>query len=72
MIHDPRKRPTPSGYTAKFADFIRMCDEAKANKVETVVVASPYVLGDNYEEIVESLHRVADAELKLLIAPSKK
>jgi dihydrodipicolinate synthase/N-acetylneuraminate lyase len=56
---------TPPGYERKFADFIRLCAEAKANGTSQVVVAYPWVLGDNYEEVIESLSRLADAGLSL-------
>ena len=59
---------TPPGYEEKFANFIRMCAELKATGVGKLIVASPRDLGDNYEEIVESLSRLAEAELSLHIA----
>jgi hypothetical protein len=34
-----------------------------------VLVHHPEVLGDNYEEIVESLNRLADAQVSLAIIP---
>jgi hypothetical protein len=36
-----------------------------------MVVAYPWALGDNYEELIESLSRVADAGLSLHIVASK-
>lgn len=62
---------TPANYEKKFADFIRLCAEAKANGINEVVVAYPWVLGDNYEEIIESLSRLTDAGLTLRITASK-
>jgi hypothetical protein len=59
---------TPSGYEEKFADFIRLCSEARANGVLEVIVPYPWVLGDNYEEVIESLSRLADANLSLHLA----
>ena len=56
---------TPAGYESKFADFIKMCAETKAGGVKHVLVAYPWVLGDNYQEIIESLSRLADAGLAL-------
>ncbi len=56
-------------YETKFADFIRMCAEAKVNGLEGVVIHNPHALGDNYDEMVESLNRLADAELQLAIVP---
>jgi hypothetical protein len=58
----------PSGYEKKFADFIKLCSEAKAKGATQVTVAFPWVLGDTYEEIIESLARLADAGLLLHIA----
>ena len=63
MNHD-----TPPGYEKKFADFIRLCRESKANGVPNIVVGFPLALGDNYPEIIESLSRLADAGLTLNIA----
>lgn len=48
----------PSDYEKKFADFTRMLAETKE---EAVLIHHPEVLGDDYEEIVESLNRLADA-----------
>jgi len=62
---------SPSVYEKKFADFIRLCSEAKANGVSQVTVAYPWVIGDNYEEVIESLSRLADAGLSLHIAARK-
>jgi hypothetical protein len=58
----------PSGYEKKFADFIKMCAELKGQGVTQIVIASPVALGDNYEEVIESLSRLADAGLALQIA----
>jgi hypothetical protein len=62
---------TPPDYEKKFADFIRLCSESKANGITQVKVAYPWVLGDNYEEVMESLSRLADAGLSLHIAARK-
>jgi hypothetical protein len=56
------------GYETKFADFIRLCQESKANGVPNIVVGFPSALGDNYAEVIESLSRLADAGLTLNIA----
>jgi hypothetical protein len=62
---------TPPGYEEKFADFIRLCSEAKANGTAQVVIGYPWVLGDTYEELIESLSRLADAGLTLHIGARK-
>jgi dihydrodipicolinate synthase/N-acetylneuraminate lyase len=59
-------------YEVKFKDFIRMCADAKQQGADVLIVHHPQVLGDNYEEIVESLNRLAEARLKLLILPSEE
>ncbi len=45
-----------------------MCDDAKTKGLKAVVVANPSVIGDNYDEIIESLSRLARASLALAIA----
>jgi hypothetical protein len=59
----------PSPYEEKFADFIRLLSETKE---EVVLINNPEVLGDNYEEIVESLNRLADGGKHLVIVPRKE
>jgi hypothetical protein len=59
-------RPTPSDYDNKFADFLRLLAETLE---DVVIVHHPQVLGDSYQELVESLNRLADAEKKLVIVP---
>lgn len=59
---------TPPGYEKKFADFIRLCSEAKAKGLTKVIVPNPFMLGDNYAELIESVSRLADAGLALEIA----
>lgn len=61
-------KPPPIGYTVKFEGFIRMCDDAKKTGLQQVAVAHPSVIGDNYDEMVESLSRLAKAGLSLAIA----
>jgi len=58
-----------SDYERKFADFIRMLAESKE---QLVVIHHPEVIGDTYEEIVESLNRLADSEKQLAIVPRKE
>ena len=62
---------TPPGYEKKFADFIKLIAESKASGVKEVLVAYPWVLGDNYAELIESLARLADAGLSLHVGASK-
>lgn len=54
-------------YEEKFASFIKMCEEAKQDNIPQVIISRPRDLGDNYEEIIESLARLAEAGLFLQI-----
>ena len=56
-------------YEEKFRDFIMLLAEARGQGASTVVVQRPEVLGDTYEEIVESLNRLATAGLTLTVVP---
>lgn len=62
---------TPPGYEKKFAGFIQMCSEAKAKGITEVIVSSPSSLGDNYDELIENLSRLAKAGLRLHIVAQK-
>jgi hypothetical protein len=59
-----------AAYEQKFAEFIKMLKERATGDV--VVIATPHALGDTYDEIIESLNRVADAEVHLAIVPRKE
>jgi hypothetical protein len=58
-------------YEEKFANFIRMCLEAKRSHVDAVVVASRWVIGDTEEERQESLMRLEIAGLELIVLDEK-
>ena len=62
------RQTPPDGYEEKFAGFIRACEQAKAEGIPNVVIARPQTLGDTYDEIIQSLWRLADAGLALIIA----
>ena len=61
-------RQTPKDYEKKFAGFVRLCQEARVSGVKQVVVATPSVIGDTRDEMVESLSRLAEAGLTLQVA----
>ena len=46
-------------FVDKFSDLIRLCKETQKGGV--VLIGTPHALGDTYEEIIESLNRIADA-----------
>ena len=51
-------------YETKFADFIRLCEQPSP---KLVIIHNSQALGDDYEEIIESLNRLADAGKHLVI-----
>jgi hypothetical protein len=53
----------------KAASLLQLVAEAKGSGDEVVLVHHPEVLGDDYAEVVESLNRIAEAELFLRILP---
>jgi len=55
-------------YETKFAEFIRLCETPDA---DLVVIADPTVLGDTYEELLESLRRLQRAGKTLALAPTQ-
>ena len=56
---------------ASHAICSKLCTEAKAKGTEQVVIGYPWALGDTYEELIQSLSRLADAELVLHIGARK-
>ena len=56
--------------TDKFKQLDRLVTEATAKgEVDAVIVASPQVLGDTYDELVANLNKLAAAELAVAIVP---
>jgi hypothetical protein len=56
----------PNAYENKFAEFIALLAETRE---DMVMIHHPEVIGDTYEELVESLNRLADAGKKLMVVP---
>lgn len=54
----------------KFREFDRLCREAPAMGIGTVLVAVPEALGDTYAEVMANLHKLREAELVLAIVPA--
>jgi hypothetical protein len=45
-------------YDQKFADFIKTLFQAKIDECDVMLIAEPWVIGDTYDEIIESLSRL--------------
>lgn len=59
-------------YATKFADFITKVAQAKATGCDCILIAEPWVIGDTYDEIIESLSHLAGTDLCLTIATARK
>ncbi len=57
----------PDGYEEKFAGFLQLIERSKATSTTSVIVAQPWVIGDTYAEVMESLSLLAKAGLSLHI-----
>jgi len=59
-------------YEKKFSVFLQMIEDMQNtpedDRPDYLIVAAPSVLGDNYAELIESLSRLAEAKIGLLIA----
>ena len=60
-----------SPYEQKFAAFIEVCGKANPSGKDVLIINHPEVIGDTYDEIVESLNRISDANFCLAIVSSK-
>ena len=53
-------------YEEKFAAFIKAIADHRGQNL-SIVISEPWVIGDSYGEMVESLSRLADASLTLAV-----
>lgn len=58
-------------YEDKFKGLLEAIASAKG-EAETIVIGSPQTLGDDYEELVESLNRISAAGLSVTIVPPQE
>ncbi len=54
-------------YAKKFAGFIKKIVQAKTTGCDVMLVTEPWVIGDTYDEVIESLSRLAESRIGLLI-----
>ena len=65
---------TTSVYEQKFGGFIEAVEKAEASAAIGKIILTidhPEVIGDDYQELVESLNRLGDAGVNLAIVPRK-
>ena len=54
-------------YEQKFAGFIKTIAQAQSAGAEYIIICEPWVIGDTYEEVIESLSRLAGTKIALQI-----
>ena len=64
----PETRGQKQAFESKFAGLIKMCERSKHSGIRNVVIAWPWVIGDTYEEVIESLSRLAETGIVLHIS----
>lgn len=68
---NPRTRNEVSPYESKFAEWIKVIAHANTTNADAILIAEPWVIGDTYEEIIESLLRLGGTGVALQIARQK-
>lgn len=63
----PETRNQNLPYEEKFTGLIKLIAENKGTGTKVLMVSEPWVIGDTYGEIIESLSRLAGTNLSLLI-----
>ena len=66
-VRGPETRNQDTPYELKFKGWIECVAEAKAKNAQFILIAYPWVIGDTYEEIIESLSRLAGSGVGLQI-----
>lgn len=71
FVREPKVKPKPfeisKAHKLKYKQVIQGLSEAKKKNVGLLIIAAPWVLGDDYEELVTNLNLMAKANLKLCI-----
>ena len=68
FYRDPKTRHQVAPYEQKFAVLLKAISENKTGPVQNLLIMEPWVIGDTYEEVIESLSRLAGTNLALAIA----
>jgi hypothetical protein len=56
-----------ASYATKFATFIQAVGDAKATGCTTILIMEPWVIGESYEEITQSLAHLSGTGIGLQI-----
>jgi len=61
--------PTKKSATTQHRAFVRRLKDAQKNGITLIVLKEPQELGATYDQVMESLNALAEAELNLTILP---
>ncbi len=66
---ESRDKPTEisKAHRMKYKKFVQALAEAKKGNAGLLIIAAPWVLGDDYEELIANMNLVAKAEMRLCI-----
>ena len=56
----------------KYSGLDKLCRDAKSQGLDLIVIHHPQVLGDNYEELIENLEKIAQGGLAVRIVPQSE
>jgi len=59
-------------YATKFAAFIQAVNDAKATGCNIILIMEPWVIGDTYEEMTESLALLSGSGIGLQVVTAPK
>jgi hypothetical protein len=54
-------------HSRKYAKLLEAIEVAKKDGVDGIVVAAPWILGDDYEELTTNMNLIAEAHLALYV-----
>ena len=67
FIRHPKTRHQIAPYEQKFAGLLKAVLENKTDPVQNLLVMEPWVIGDTYEEVIESLSLLAESKIALVV-----
>ena len=67
FYRDPKTRHQVAPYEQKFAVLLKAISENKTDPVQSLMIMEPWVIGDTYEELIESLSQLAESNLALVV-----
>ncbi len=63
--------PTKHKTKNKNKQFLQRLKDAKANGITLIVIKEPQELGETYDEVMESLNKLAAHDLNLAVLPEE-